>query len=88
MLLRKDFWSVILSIFRGLNLEGPHLKSTHLHKQWNGIESSDYNPVVNIPSKDVKSSSTAFHYLLHADTLLEGERQLTSWYSLPLVPEL
>jgi hypothetical protein len=66
---------------RDSSLESSHLKPTYLHKQWNGIESSDYNPVVNVPSKDVESSSTPFYYLLHAHALLGGEKQL-SWHSL------
>ena len=62
------------------SLKGSHLKSTHLHKQWNGIESSYYNSVVNIPSEDVESAGTPFHDLFHADALL-GEKPLTSWHS-------
>lgn len=69
-------------MFRDSSLDISHLKPTYLHKQWNGIESSDYDPVVNIPSKDVESSSAPFNYLLHADTLLGGEKQLISWHSL------
>lgn len=62
------------------SLKGSHLKSTHLHKQWNGIESSYYNSIVNIPSEDVESSGTPFHDLFHADALLR-EKPSTSWHS-------
>lgn len=49
----------------------------YLHKQWNGIESSDHNPVVNIPSEDVESPSAPFNYLLHADALLGRQEQFS-----------
>lgn len=81
LLTEKERLLVSNPVFRDSSLEGSHLKPTYLHKQWNGIESSDYNPVVNIPSEDVESSSTPFNYLLHADALLVGEKQLTSWHS-------
>lgn len=42
----------------------------YLDKEWNGVEPSDNNSVVNVPGQDVQSSCAAFHYFLHAHALL------------------
>lgn len=44
----------------------------YLDKEWNGVESSDDNSVVDIPGQDVQRSCAAFHYFLHTYTLLNG----------------
>lgn len=42
----------------------------YLDKEWNGVEPSDDNSVVNIPGQDMQSSRAAFYYFLHTYTLL------------------
>lgn len=52
----------------------------YLDKEWNGVEPSDHNPVVDIPGQDVQSSCATFNYFLHTHSLLDefkgGEKKV------------
>lgn len=46
----------------------------YLDKEWNGVEPSDNDSVVDVPGQDVQSSCAAFHDFLHTHSLLNAFR--------------